>query len=326
MCKSFAARQMGIVAIGMVIFLGAIALTHSTWFSCFLKPKSAQVIGPAFTDREVPLDLKRTWIVSATEATTLISQGATLLDARANPWADLHRLPGGMPVSWQDFSPKPMARKGNLLDSNTILAQRLQKLGISNDRPVVVFADPQDGWGEDGRLVWMLRTLGHQQAVMVDGGHRALLAISLDTKLNQPQGDFVIQRNRNWQIQREDLKAILHHPHWILIDTRTPKEYAGATPHGEQRPGHLPGAVNLHFRSLLNAQGKLLPRDQILARLQAMGVTKDTQIVAYCTGGIRSGWLTAVLADLGFQVKNYAGSMWEWSAGKAQEYPLAVKP
>jgi len=326
MRKSFKARRIGIVAIGMVIFVSAIALTNPTLFTRFPNTESAQITGPAFTDREGPLDLKQTWIVSASEATTLIYRGATLLDARANPWAGLHRLPGRIPVSWQDFSPTQIVRKGNLLDSDTILAQKLQKLGISNDRPVVVFADPQNGWGEDGRLVWMLRTLGHQQAVMVDGGHRALLATSLEPKLNQPQGNFVIQRDTNWQIQRENLKTVLSQPNWAMIDTRTPQEYAGSTPHGEQRQGHLPGAVNLHFRSLLNSQGKLLPRDQILARLQEMGITKDTQIVAYCTGGIRSAWLTAVLADMDFQVKNYAGSMWEWSAGKAQEYPLVVKP
>ena len=305
--------------------MSAIALTNLSVISRSPEAESPQVASQPFTDRDTPLNFDQTWIVSATAANTLIDQGATVLDVRSNRWLGLERLPGSVPVSWPDFSPNHATRKGNLLDKPSVLTQKLRKLGIANDRPVVVFADPQQGWGEDGRLVWMLRTLGHRQVVMVDGGYAALVATHPNPNPNPPPGDFVIHRNANWQIRREDLKSALGNLNPVIIDTRTPQEYAGATPHGENRKGHLPGAVNLHFRSLLNQQGKLLPRDQILARLQEMGITKDTQIVAYCTGGIRSGWLTVVLSDLGFEVKNYAGSMWEWAAGPSQDYPLTVE-
>ena len=310
------------VVLGAVLFVGAIAITHTA----ITRPQ-IDASQPAYTQRTAPFNLEQTWIVSATEAKTLIDQGATLLDARGNKWFGLHQVPGSVPVSWPAFSPKNKTQKGNLLESNAVLTQTLQKLGISKNRPVVVFANPSQGWGEEGRIVWMLRTLGHQQAVIVDGGYAALAQKNLDPPSNPPPGDFLVQKDLTWQIQPETLKAELGNPNQVIIDTRTPQEYAGATPtpHGEQRRGHIPGAINLHFRSLLTQQGTLLPRDQIVAKLQSMGITQDTEIVAYCTGGIRSGWLTVVLADLGFQVKNYAGSMWEWSAESAQEYPLTVQ-
>jgi thiosulfate/3-mercaptopyruvate sulfurtransferase len=112
----------------------------------------------------------------------------------------------------------------------------------------------------------------------------------------------------------------------IVIDTRSPGEFAGATPYGEQRGGHIPGAVHFYFKDLMDAKGYLLPRDQIISQLNRLGINYDTPIATYCTGGVRSAFFVSVLADLGFtNIKNYAGSMWEWSAATASSYPLQSK-
>ena len=58
------------------------------------------------------------------------------------------------------------------------------------------------------------------------------------------------------------------------------------------------------------------------ARHTAAAVGPDSKVVAYCTGGVRSGWVTAVLNDLGIPARIYAGSMWEWAAGDPAERPL----
>lgn len=319
MRNSFRTQVIRTVVVGIVLIVSAIALSFPTLTNPQSEPQEA------YTLRSQPLHEEQPWVVSASEAKVLINQGATLLDARGNQWFGLNRLPGSMSVRWQDFSPSNQVRKGTLLESDAVLNQKLRKLGISQGRPVVVFANPPQGWGEEGRIVWMLRTLGHPQSVMVDGGYSALASLDLH-RFNQPKrGDFAIERNPTWQIQQSDLKASLDQPNVVLIDTRTPREYAGATPYGEQRRGHVPGALSLHFQDLLTPRGKLLPRDQIVSKLANLGITPETMVVAYCTGGIRSGWLTVVLADMGYQVQNYAGSMWEWSAGSPQDFPLTVQ-
>jgi Rhodanese-related sulfurtransferase len=184
------------------------------------------------------------------------------------------------------------------------------------------------GWGEDGRIVWMLRTLGHEKAVFVDGGYPALIKAGINrvkAANNPPQtGDFVISRRSNWEIQRDEFKAILGDANLAVIDAREPREYAGKTPYGEKRGGHIPGAVHLYYKQLMDKQGKLLARGEIVAILQQKGVSQSTQIVSYCSGGIRSAWLTCVLTNVGFNAKNYAGSMWEWSASPADSYPLSI--
>jgi thiosulfate/3-mercaptopyruvate sulfurtransferase len=36
--------------------------------------------------------------------------------------------------------------------------------------------------------------------------------------------------------------------------------------------------------------------------------------------------VTTVLNDLGLRARNFAGSMWDWSAGDPGEYPLVAEP
>ncbi|MFE1744108.1 sulfurtransferase [Coleofasciculus sp. H7-2] len=270
------------------------------------------------------------WVVSSEEARQLIEQGATILDVRNQISWLLGHISGAVHVTWQQFSQQQSPHKGKLIDNPEILSEKLRAVGICNNKPVVVVGNPVHNFGEEGRIVWMLRTLGHSQAVFVDGGHSALVnaGVPIVWGVTQPNpGDFVMQRTSLWEIQRDELKANLAakdiSPDLIVVDAREAREYAGTPSYGEQRGGHLPGAVHFYFQDLKDAQGNLLPRDQIINKLKRLGIQRHTPIITYCTGGIRSAFLTAVLVDLGFNnVKNYAGSMWEWSASPANNYPL----
>lgn len=278
------------------------------------------------------INFSEQWVINVSEARSLLAQGATLLDARgpsllSNPLGS-KSIDGAIAVTWQQFSESQAPHRGNLLQDQAELGQRLRAVGIERDRPVVVFGNPSQGWGEEGRIVWMLRSLGHPQAVLVDGGYEALKAAGLApgkaVAMAPAPGDFVPQPQGDWQIDQEALRGAIATPtdNLVIIDTREPREFAGATPYGESRGGHLPGAVNLHFSQLLDDQGYLLPEEEIRDRLIDLGITPEQTIIAYCTGGIRSGWLAVVLTDLGYDAKNYAGSMWEWSAGNAAKYPM----
>lgn len=268
-----------------------------------------------------PQTLADRWVVSAHEADQMIEKGATVLDARGGLFTV--RLPGATAVDWRAFSPTERAIRGTLLSDDSALGEKIRALGVSNDRPVVVFGNPLRGWGEEGRIVWMLRSLGHSQAVMVDGGIRAIKESGISIPSSTPViGDFEVDRRSTWSIQRDELKDRLQTESIALIDSRELREFSGSTPYGEQRGGHVPGAVHLYFKDLLDADGRLLPKQEIVRKLAALGITSEERIVVYCTGGIRSGWLTAVLVSIGFQSQNYAGSMWEWSASPAANYPL----
>jgi thiosulfate/3-mercaptopyruvate sulfurtransferase len=270
------------------------------------------------------------WILSGPDAAKLLAAGAVVLDVRA---VELHAAShpvGALPVTWQEFSRSEDPERGRLLADDDRLTLRLQALGISANIPVVVVGQPLGGWGEDGRLVWMLHTLGHPNSALVDGGLLALTGagvIMTDQPTQSPTpGDFVVARQADWNIGRDALRDLwLADPpdEVVLVDTREPREFEGATPYGESRGGHVPGAVHLHWSELVNSFGYLLGAETLLGVLAQRGITPDRTIVTYCTGGVRSAWLVTLLTDLGFpQTQNYAGSMWEWSASDPTTYPL----
>ena len=266
--------------------------------------------------------LRDRWIVSEAEAKTLIEQGAIVLDAYG-------QTRGTASVTWQQFSQPNLPYRGKLLEDDAELTRQLQSLGISANRSVLVMGHPQKGWGEEGRIVWMLRTLGHPQTYMVDGDRRALPNLP---PVKVTIGDFTVKRDRSrsvsgdrpWTISRDELKAQMGSG-VQMIDSRELREYLGKTPYGETRGGHIPGAKHLYFKDLLTAEGRLLPYAKLVTKIEALGIKQTEPVVVYCTGGIRSGWLTTVLISLGYQAKNYPGSMWEWSASPQKDYPL-VRP
>jgi len=64
----------------------------------------------------------------------------------------------------------------------------------------------------------------------------------------------------------------------LLVDVRTPDEY---------KAGHLPGA-------------KLVPLNQISAKVNEFGADKSRPIVVYCKSGSRSGSAESLLKSVGF--------------------------
>lgn len=265
------------------------------------------------------------WVIDAAKAQELLAGGAILLDTRGQDLKDERPVQGAVPVVWQDFTNADLPNKGQLLEDDAVLTEKLRALGISTAIPVVAIADSAKGWGEDGRIVWTLRTLGHENSFLVDGGVEALLAEGdLALKPVAVPGDFTVARTDAYEIKKEELVTLIDKPDVVILDTREPREYAGETPYGESRGGHIPGARHIFYKDLVGPDGKIVEGEALKARLAELGVGADTQVVSYCTGGIRSGFVTAVLNDLGVNARNYAGSMWEWSAQDAAAYPLVT--
>lgn len=116
----------------------------------------------------------------------------------------------------------------------------------------------------------------------------------------------------------------------ILLDTRERSEFEGLAngdPYGAARSGHIPGAVWWPWREKLfepprgasGAPPELRSCEDILDSLPAEIASAD-EVIAYCTGGIRSGFVYFVLRGCGLgaagtpRIRNYDGSWWAWSA------------
>ena len=109
-----------------------------------------------------------------------------------------------------------------------------------------------------------------------------------------------------------------------LVDVRSPEEYRGeklAPDHlpqeQAQRPGHIPGAVNIPWAKAVDGNtGRFLGDDELGRLYGGQGVTADKDVVAYCRIGERSAHTWFVLHELlGYpKVRNYDGSWTEWGS------------
>ncbi|MEL6181642.1 MAG: rhodanese-like domain-containing protein [Myxococcota bacterium] len=260
--------------------------------------------------------------ISPERLDVLRQQGVTLLDARGGWSYRMGHLEGAVHAPWTDFTEGGF-QSGLLAPDATVVA-RLERLGVRRDTPVVVYGDWHHGWGEEGRVHWMLAYLGHPHVRILYGGMPLWEQLERETVWTVSKaapGDFKASPQASLRATMDDVAAVHAQEGVVLLDVRTPAEFQGRTPYGSSRGGHIPGAVSLHWSEVFTEQGDLRPAAHVEAMLAKRGVGRGTAVVTYCTGGVRSGFMTAVLLWLGrTPTRNFDGSWWQWS--QARDMPV----
>ena len=206
------------------------------------------------------------------------------------------------------------------------MASRLGRIDIAPDTTIVVYGRPVQ-YGT--YALWVLTMAGHQDVRLLDGGRQGWIAdgrlLSPDIPLNPPVDYPPALSNLSSRVGREDVRSRLGQPGRILLDVRSPEEYRGerVSPppgfdHGAERKGHIPGAIHLHFRDLLNDDDTFKTPEHMQERLAQVGIHPEAvaEIVTYCRLSHRATlvWfaLSSVLGSR--QVKVYDGSWTEWGS------------
>lgn len=253
----------------------------------------------------------------------LDKENILVLDARGPEEHAKGHINGALPVTWQEFSKMEDGPGGpdwgTVLDPEA-LSERLSAYGITMDKEIVVYTTSPKGWGEDGRIVWMLRRAGFENAKILDGGFEYWTskgyATSKDAVEPVAAEVKVTELDDTTNITTEELNSKLGEI--VIIDTREKNEFEGATNFGESRGGHIPGAINIVFNEFLNDNGTLRTPEEIQSILDDNGIEKDAEIVTYCTAGIRSAHMQIVMTMMGYDnVKNYDASFYAWAGNEA---------
>jgi thiosulfate/3-mercaptopyruvate sulfurtransferase len=258
------------------------------------------------------------FISTETLASELGQAGLVILDSRPMMGFLMSHIPGALNIDWKAFSDQRAPSKGILHPDRSLLEQRIGALGIGNESRVVCYGDPVNGYGEDGRLYWMLSYLGHANVSILDGGwtkwQREKRPIERGPAQTPQPARFTAATHPEVLIDREELKRRLAAREGVaIIDARSPGEYRGQGM--GRRGGHVPGAVNIPWNGFYNDDGSIKPPEAITAALAQQGVEGKGDYVVYCAGGVRCSWLFALMTRAGIaNVKNYVGSWSDWSS------------
>lgn len=253
-----------------------------------------------------------------------------LIDVRG-PAAYTSHIPGAVNSTWHEYSDPSSVSKGVLNPDLSQLEQRVRALGINQTSDVVIYSNPFDNWGDEGRMFWMLQYLGHPSVRMLDGGWVKWVAEQRPfehDRANPATGDFTVNANPERIINKDALKKLVkgQHPNTIILDARSVEEYAGKEIDGLPRAGHIPSAINISWNQFLERDATLKPVEQVKAIFEDHGLREDHEIITYCLGGVRAAWVYALLRYVGYdQVKTYPGSWWEWSRDFAAPAEKDVK-
>jgi len=251
-------------------------------------------------------------IVDVRGAASLVARGATVLDARDSAAFASGHVPGAQNYAWQKTTGQG-ASQGHLRPDLHAIAQMLAALGIDFGRPVLVYGSAGNGHGEEGHAAWLLLLLGHPDVAMLAGGFASWRAAGrpVVTATAPPRvGRFEPRLRTEFRATRDELRGSRQ-----LLDVRSAMEFTGATPFGEVRGGHLPGAKHLDWRTLLDEGGRVRPAARIQRALVDTGVDPQQEIITCCTNGLRSAFATAILNARGVpSVRTYDGGLIEWAS------------
>lgn len=246
--------------------------------------------------------------------------GLVVIDVRGRAAYEFGgHIPGAVHTTWHEYSDPAAVPKGLLNPDLGQIERHLRTLGISNESEVVIYSNPFDNWGDEGRMFWMLEYLGHQHLRILDGGWVKWTAEKRPFehgRVSPPAGNFHAQPVKALAISKDELKLIVRSPHdrTAVLDARSLEEYMGKEVPGIPRPGHIPSAIHVAWNGFLNKDATIKDTDVIKEMLEDKGIRGNQELICYCTGGVRSAWLYFILKLAGYRtVRNYPGSWWEWS-------------
>lgn len=258
------------------------------------------------------------------------SRDLVIIDARVNGY-DLSHIPGAVNIKHSDYW-----TKGSGLKDTATIANQLGAAGITRDRKIVIYDDTTASWGAAGRIFWMLEYLGCTDVHIIDGGWDKWIAEGRPTESNAaslPAATFTPQVDAAKKATSGHISYRLFDNDFALIDSRADEEFMGWQLYGETRGGHIPRAVNIPYEWFFNSDKSALSFTDLKGLFESRGITPDKEVSAYCTAGIRSGYVYFLLRLMGYsRSSNYDASIWDWADNttlameKAANYATVVYP
>lgn len=199
------------------------------------------------------------------------------------------------------------------LPDSDVLGEKLAQMGIVKDETLVVAYD-DSRFAFASRLWWLLRYLGHEAVVLLDGGWRGWLehGYPVSQELTKPKsGSFSPQPHPDWLVDINTVKSAQDNDQIIIVDSRDRDRYLGLREPIDPIAGSIPGAVNSPWKQVTKESGYLQP-PEIQQQLWNDYQSKKEMIV-YCGSGVTACVNLFSLSLAGYtNTKLYPGGWSDW--------------
>lgn len=236
----------------------------------------------------------------------MLEEGALMYDkATVVDWTDISLL--------GEFGGEEL---GKLLSKENY-QQIFSKLGVKEDSEVLVygFTMPDQGFGDEGRILYTFNYTGFDNVKIIDGGFKQVELLEFNKKYNPSEDRIDVSdvvrvegENNSNAIFTDELLTLVGNENVQIIDTRLEVEYNGRVIYGENKAGHIPTAISIPFNSLVDKDGFIKSREELEKYFEDKGLDKNKLQITYCTTGVRASYVAVILTELGYKVRNYEPS------------------
>jgi thiosulfate/3-mercaptopyruvate sulfurtransferase len=193
---------------------------------------------------------------------------------------------------------------------------RMRAMGVGDGHQVVVY----DGAGlfSAARVWWLFRLMGKTDVAVLDGGFPKWKAEGREIEDMPP-----LVKDRHITVSRQnhlvkDVTQVAHAAKLgeaVIVDARGAPRFKGevAEPRPGLRSGHIPGAKNVPFATVLNGDGTMKSVPELKQVFEAAGVDLRKPIITSCGSGVTAAVLSLALERMGHRNHAlYDGSWAEW--------------
>ena len=237
---------------------------------------------------------------------SMLEEGALMYDkATVVDWTDISLL--------GEFGGEDL---GKLLSKDNY-QEIFNILGIKENTEVLVygFTMPNQGFGDEARVVYTFNYTGFDNIKIIDGGFDKVEQLGFNKNYN-PETDRINVSNivreeaqdNEKAIFTDELLSLVNSADVQIIDTRLEAEYNGRVIYGENKAGHIPGSISVPFNSLVDEDGFIKSREALEEYFVSKGLDKNKLQITYCTTGVRASYVAVILEELGYKVRNYEPS------------------
>lgn len=300
-------------------------------FTLFLQTSAVanQASGHAIAD-EGAVDTLLTYpnqhlLVGAAELNErLLSQPVFLIDAREEAGDSL--IPGAVHFPAVSKLTDPDNPVASYLIGPEVFGEMMREIGLTDDDNVVIY-DSGNSLAS-ARLFYALDYYGFSNAVILNGGFSGWLAADLPVAseaVSRENGTFTVAVQEEKFCSFEYVLAASGQSDKIIFDARSEDEFTGVDERAAYS-GHIPNAVNLEWRKVLEPEGipYFLPASAIQQQYDALGITRDKEVIPHCHTNVRGSHAYFTLRLMGYDsVRAYEGS---WSEYGNRDDAVIRKP